>query len=322
MNQLTLVAKPVKRDFNPNAHRLLSKSVIHTNPSNFNISAKRERKSSGSFLRDSLPKTRDVTVIIPFEYKQSSINYTGTFELMDSVAAILQMDDSIKFTINGYSYFDEGNDTICHWLSLNRALAVKLYIAGRGVDSLRIDDVQALGKQRSIQRKKLKDTVGYNCTAEITIHYPIPPPPDLGLDIDEDGIPDKQDSCKDEYGYQVFNGCPDRNAIIVPFEPQQFSLISGTYQVLDSVVSLLLKEPSLTIRIEGHAYKKEAVETVCERLAKERADIVKRYLLTRQVDLSRIDNISSFSSNRPLNAGRNSWERSRNSRAEIYLVHH
>lgn len=272
--------------------------------------------------RDSLPKTKDVTVVIPFEYKQSSLNYTSTFDLMDSVAAILQMDDSIQLTINGYSYFDEGSDSICHYLALNRALAVKLYITGRGVDSLRIDETNAKGKQRSIERKKMKEPVEFNCTAEITIHYPIPPPPELVLDTDEDGITDKEDSCKDVYGYKAFNGCPDKNSIVVPFEPQQSSLHSMTYKVLDSVVSLLKKEPALTIYIEGHAYKNEAVETVCEKLAIERADIVKRYLLSRQIPLSRIEEVKTVGVTRPLNAARNPEEKARNSRAEIYLIHH
>lgn len=271
---------------------------------------------------DSLPKTNDVTVVIPFEYKQSSLNYTSTFNLMDSVAAILQMDDSIKVTINGYSYFDEGSEEICHYLSLNRALSVKYYVVGRGVDSLRLIETNALGRQRSIQRKKLKEPVEYNCTVEITIHYPIPIPPDPLNDMDEDGITDKEDSCKSEYGYKAFNGCPDKDAIIVPFELQQSSLFSTTYKVLDSVVMILRKDPTLTITIQGHAYKKEGVKRVCDQLAKERADIAKRYLLTRQVDISRIDAVKGLGTSRPITAGRNPWEIARNARVEIFLVRH
>ncbi len=278
---------------------------------------KRARKWS-----DSLPKTNDVTVVIPFVYKQSSLNYTSTFDLMDSVAAVLQMDDSIKVTINGYSYFDEGNEKICHYLSLNRASAVKDYVVGRGVDSLRIIETNAMGRQRSIQRKVLKEPVDFNCTVEITIHYPIPNPPDPLNDMDEDGITDKEDSCKNEYGFKAFNGCPDKDAIIVPFELQQTSLFSSTYRVLDSVVMLLRKDPTLTITIQGYAYKKEGVKGVCDQLARERADIAKRYLLSRQVDISRIDSVKGQGTSRPITAGRNPWEIARNARAEIFLVHH
>ena len=38
--------------------------------------------------KDSLPKTNDVTVIIPFEYKRSTLYAPGLFRLMDSVSEI------------------------------------------------------------------------------------------------------------------------------------------------------------------------------------------------------------------------------------------
>jgi outer membrane protein OmpA-like peptidoglycan-associated protein len=141
-------------------------------------------------------------------------------------------------------------------------------------------------------------------------------------DSDEDGIPDDQDSCRNEYGEKIRNGCPNRDAIVVPFEPRQSALFANTYSILDSVISVLRKDPGLTITIEGHAYKKEGVETICEQLSRERADIVRRYLLTRQIDPSRIESVRSFGNIRPITAGRNSWEKARNSRAEIVLVHH
>jgi outer membrane protein OmpA-like peptidoglycan-associated protein len=271
---------------------------------------------------DSVPKTNDFTVVIPFEYKQSSLNYSSTFRLIDSVAQVLLKNDMVTLSIDGYSYVDEGSDTICYWLSLNRALAVKYYVLGRGVDSSRVNTLKARSNLRSIHRKVKNEPVEFNCTAEIILSYPIPPTAVNPQDMDEDGILDDEDSCRNDYGDKAHNGCPDKDAIIVPFQPQQSSLYSITYNVLDSVIDILHNDPFVTISIEGHAYKKEGVETICDRLAKERADIVKRYLLTRRIDASRIDSIKSFSNLRPLNAGRNPWEIARNSRAEIFLVHH
>ncbi len=272
-------------------------------------------------LLDSLPKTNNDTVVIPFEYKQSSLNYPYTFRLMDSVAAILLTDTLITLSIDGYSYFDEGSDNICYWLSQNRAMSVKYYVMGRGVDSSRIITLKGRSKLRSIQRKATKEPIEFNCTAEIILNYPIPPPPIIIGDMDEDGIADEQDSCRNEYGDKAHNGCPNKDAVIVPFELQQSSLFSITYKVLDSVIAILRNDPTITISIEGHAYKKEGVKTVCESLAKERADIVRRYLLTRRIAVSRIYSVKSFSNLRPLNAGRNPWEIARNSRAEIFLLH-
>ncbi|MEO7767140.1 MAG: OmpA family protein, partial [Ferruginibacter sp.] len=230
---------------------------------------------------DSMPKTNDVVVVIPFEYKQSTLNHRYTFKAIDSVVEILLNNDSVTLSIDGYSYFDEGSDNICYWLSLDRALAVKYYVVGRGVDSSRVIELKALSSRRSIQRKIKKEPVEFNCTAEVTLNYPIPPPPVIIGDMDEDGIADNEDSCVNEYGEKAHNGCPNKDAIIVPFVLQQSYLFSTTYSVLDSVVEVLRTSPSLTISIEGHAYKKEGVETVCEQLAKERADMVRRYLLTR-----------------------------------------
>ncbi|MEJ7588644.1 MAG: OmpA family protein [Ferruginibacter sp.] len=280
------------------------------------------QKTSHGNLTDSLPKTVNDTVIIPFEYQQSSLYYPYTFSLMDSVAKILLTNELVTLSIDGYSYMDEADENICYWLSVNRALSVKYYVMGRGVDSTRIMTVEGRSNLRSIQQKAKKEMLKFHCTAEIILNYPLPDSIIAIQDTDEDGITDGEDSCINEYGEKAHNGCPDKNAIIVPFKSQQAALVSMTYKVLDSVVAILHKEPLLTISIEGHAYKKEGVETLCERLAAERADIVKRYLMTRNIPASRIESVKGFSNLRPLNAGRNSWEIIRNSRAEIFFTPH
>ena len=273
-------------------------------------------------LADSLPKTIDDTIVVPFEYKQSSLNYRSTFKLIDSAIKILLANDSITFSIDGYSYVEEATENICYWLSFNRALAIREYMVGQGVDSSRLIAFTGRGNERSIHRKVKRLPVKYNYTAEIILNYPIPPPAVTIPDMDGDGIPDELDSCRNEYGYADRNGCPDNSAIIVPFELKQSALFSFTYKVLDSIVILLRNDPSLSVAIQGHAYKKEGVKSFCSRLANERADITGSYLLSRQIDPSRILSVKNLSYSRPLNAGRNPWEISRNARAEIRLVHH
>ena len=298
------------------------KGDVHTKNGTAPVSKiARQKKHTYNFI-DSLPKTNNVIVVIPFEYQQSSLNYPYTFKLIDSVVEILLKNELVTLSIDGYSYVDEANENICFWLSLNRALAVKYYVLGRGVDSSRVITLKGRSNLRSIQRKVKRQPVEFNCTAEIILNYPIPPPEVKIQDMDEDGIADDEDSCPNEYGDKDHNGCPDKDAIIVPFELQQSSLFSSTYKVLDSVVVILRNDPAITISIEGHAYKKEGVQTVCDRLAKERADIARRYLLTRRIAVSRIDSVKSFSNLQPLNAGRNPWEIARNARAVIFLVYH
>ncbi len=298
----------ISNDYIPNGYESISGFEIASTNAHF------------IYQNDSLPKTIDDTVLIPFEYKQSSLNYRSTFRLIDSVIKILHSDDSITFSIDGYAYFEEANEEICYWLSMNRALAVKNYVLGQGIDSLRMLAFRGNGKQRSIQRKLNKQEVQYHYTAEITLNYPVPPPAMAIQDIDGDGISDIEDSCRSEYGESVRNGCPDKNAIIVPFELQQSSLVSSTYHVLDSVIVLLRNDPRLTIAIQGFAYKTEGIKTVCNLLSKERAEIARRYLISRQVIASRIASLKNLNNLRQINAGRNPWEISRNARSEIILI--
>jgi outer membrane protein OmpA-like peptidoglycan-associated protein len=262
------------------------------------------------------------TIIIPFEYKQSALFHAFTFEVIDSVVNILKKDTAIRLTIDGYSYVDEGNDTVCKYLSLNRALFVKEYVLGRGIDLSRIISVNGLGKMKSQLKKTNALGKIINCRAELLLIYPPPPPIIVISDRDEDGIADTDDKCPDEYGYVETNGCPNKNRIIVPFENNQASLHSLTYVVLDSVVSMLKEDPLLTISIEGHAYKDEGTKSVCDNLAKERAAIAKEYLMSRYVAATRIEAVKSFGNIRPLNAGRNPQEKNRNARVEIVLNRH
>jgi len=261
-------------------------------------------------------------VIIPFEYKQSALYHLFTLRVMDSVIDILLKDTAVKLSIEGYTHADEGNDTISYYLSLNRALFIRDYVLGRGIDSSRIISVKGLGKLRPLYHGANKKGIIRNCRAEVRLNYP-PPPPKINLaDKDEDGIADAADECPEVYGKNDLHGCPDKNAVIIPFEAQLSALTAAGYKVLDSVVNLLKQSPSLTIAIEGHAYKTECTRTVCNELSKDRADIVKNYLLSRYIPSSRIISVKNFGSIQPLNAGKDPREILRNARAEIIMINH
>lgn len=266
---------------------------------------------------NTVPPNGKDTVIIRFEYKQSALYQPYTFEVLDSIVKILLKNKAVTLSIDGYAYRDEGSDTICYYLSLNRALFIQTYILGRGIDSSRIASVNAYGRRKFMSKKTNKDGFLINCRAELLLTYPPPPKKTEISDRDEDGIIDSLDKCPDVFGYRDNLGCPDSDFVLVPFEVKQSDLYTNAFKILDSVLLMLNGNHAITIAIQGHAYKTEGILSVCDRLANERAEIVKQYLLSRRFNPSRISYIKAYSNQRPLNAGKTPKEVTANYRAEI-----
>lgn len=269
------------------------------------------------FVMCSLAASAGDTTVIRFDYKQSALFHQFTFTAIDSVVDILLKNHAVTLSIDGYAYKDEGSDTICYWLSLNRALFVQTYVLGRGIDSSRIISLKAYGKTRQKYKNKDKDGLTVNCRAEIILNYPPPPKKPEFFDRDEDGIADSEDKCPDVFGHADKGGCPDSNMIIVPFPVQESALYSKTFVVLDSVLAVLKGHPDYTISITGHAFKGEGINAVCQQLGAERMEMVKQYLLSRQLDSKRISSITNYGNSRPLNAGKTPLDVIANARAEI-----
>jgi outer membrane protein OmpA-like peptidoglycan-associated protein len=257
-------------------------------------------------------------VLIPFEFKQSALYHTFTYEVIDSVVNQLLKNDSITLSIFGYSHVDEGNDTVCKYLALNRAQFVRDYVLGRGVEKSRLLLIRGMTKGKSKFGNLDKKGHALNYRVELTLNYP-PPPPPIIYDRDGDGIKDSVDACVDVFGYTANKGCPDKDFILVQFEVKQSYLSPFTFKTIDSVIAVLKDNPSYSLYIQGHAFKLEGVNSLCERLAMERAAVIKKYLLTRNIAANRIVAVESFGSTRPLNAGRNPLEIILNSRAQLFI---
>ena len=258
------------------------------------------------------------TVIIRFDYKQSALFHQFTFDVIDSVVNILEKDPAVRLSIDGYAFEDEGNDTICYFLSQNRAIFIQTYILGRGIDSSKIITMHAFGKRHAKFTSKDNDGFIIKCRAELIVIYPPPPPTPLALlDSDEDGITDDKDKCPYVFGYKDNMGCPDSGAVLIPFAIHESSLATNTYRVMDSVISVLKTNPSLFITISGHAHLAEGSYAVCKGLAIERAEIVKNYLLSRMVNPNRIIAVKSYDIRRPINTAKTPLQVLKNARAEI-----
>ncbi len=168
------------------------------------------------------------------------------------------------------------------------------------------------------KRKKFREPKESNYAVELVLRIPLPPPINF-KDADGDGIADELDKCPDKYGYADLQGCPD-SAIIIPFEPKYAYLSYETYKVLDSVITVLKKNPGYNFTIQGYAFRTEGVEWFCKQLAQERAAMVKRYLLSRNIAKQRMISVDNTGKTKDITAGRNPKEIAANSRAEIYLI--
>ncbi len=276
------------------------------------------KSKAASLFQAQSPPGKD-TIVIRFEYKQSALVQKYTLETLDSIVMILLKDTSITLSIDGFAYKDEGSDTICYYLSLNRALFIQTYVLGRGIALSRINQIKAWGRTRQKYVNKDKNGLWVNCRAELRLIYPPPPKKKNYSDKDEDGITDDEDKCPDVFGLSDFEGCPDSGAIAVPFALSDWALTPATYNVLDSVIKLLKADPELTITIDGHATLAEGSYALCVNLAAERAAIVKSYLLSRQVNTARMLEVNSYGILRPANAAKNPQQILKNARAEIRL---
>ena len=287
------------------------------------FAGKRPNKST-NFSKSQITKYKATppgkdTIVIRFEYKQSALFHKFTMETLDSVIRILLRDTNITLAIDGFAYKDEGSDTVCYYLSLNRAIFIQTYVLGRGVALTRINQIKAWGKTRQKYVNKDKNGLFVNCRAELRLVYPPPPKKKTFSDRDGDGIDDDEDRCADVFGYRDNAGCPDSGAVMVPFGMQESSLIPMTYHVLDSMVSILKADPSVTISIDGHANLAEGAYSFCTKLAEERAVIVKNYLISRMINSSRILEVHSSGISKPVNAAKTPQQILKNARAEIWL---
>ncbi len=261
--------------------------------------------------------TDSALVLIPFQYKQSALFQPYTYEVIDSVVNLLLKNDQITLTIRGFAQADEGSDSVCKWLSEDRAGFVKKYILGRGVQEERIISTIGMGAAASANSIIDKNDHAQYFRAELVLHIPVQP---LVInDRDEDGILNEYDSCPDVFGYADNKGCPDSNAYIIPFGSKEDWLSGITYRRLDTLVKILRQNPGYTISIQGHAHVSEGNDFFCNQLAINRADVVRRYLLSRYIDEKRILAVGGFGNKRPLNAAKNPAAELANCRVQVFI---
>jgi OOP family OmpA-OmpF porin len=146
-------------------------------------------------------------------------------------------------------------------------------------------------------------------------------------DTDKDGINDEEDKCPTVAGIPANNGCPEiKKEIIekvnfaarrIQFEKAKANLLPASLKVLDEVAEIFRQNPDLKLSIEGHTSNEGNYEVNME-LSKQRAETVKRYLITKGIDSNRM-RAEGFGPNKPLNNGKTLEEMALNRRVELKL---
>lgn len=159
--------------------------------------------------------------------------------------------------------------------------------------------------------------------------------PEEDPDFDHDGVADNFDECPDAKetinGVDDDDGCPDSGDPRVVYDAGQFQVLDSirfetgsaqltqdSYPLLDQVALTLKANPEIEhMRVEGHT-DDTGPRALNMQLSEERARSVRRYLVQRGVNPSRLS-VRSYGPDRPAQEGTDSATRARNRRVEFVL---
>jgi len=153
-------------------------------------------------------------------------------------------------------------------------------------------------------------------------------------DKDGDNIADKDDKCPDVPGIPEEQGCPkkapkeDELAVIakkITFATGKATILKTSFAQLDELVKLMNQYPDAKISIEGHT-DNVGNAAANKRLSQQRADAIKKYLVTKKVAATRMTAIG-YGSERPADgstdvkaANKTKEQQAANRRVEIHTV--
>ena len=149
-------------------------------------------------------------------------------------------------------------------------------------------------------------------------------------DRDGDEIPDNEDHCPDEPGPASNDGCPTRNLLIlqkgaisllggITFDTNMDTLKPVSFPVLDELVVMLRDHPELKrVRVEGHTDSQGSL-TLNMDLSRRRALTVMHYLTGKGIDAARLES-DGYGPTRPVAPNTTALGRAKNRRVDFAIV--
>ncbi|MCA9563528.1 MAG: OmpA family protein [Myxococcales bacterium] len=158
------------------------------------------------------------------------------------------------------------------------------------------------------------------------------------LDNDNDGYDDPDDDCpndpEDFDGQDDEDGCPEEDVPVLEFTvihddrieiTQQINfaydsaeILADSYPVLNEVAGIILSNPAMRIRIEGHTDSAGRARYNL-RLSDERAASVRTYLTERGIEAFRLESVG-YGEERPIDTNDTAEGRANNRRVEFHIV--
>ncbi|MFT6849747.1 MAG: outer membrane protein OmpA-like peptidoglycan-associated protein [Sphingobacteriales bacterium] len=153
-------------------------------------------------------------------------------------------------------------------------------------------------------------------------------------DTDKDGVIDLEDKCPTTPGFVENNGCPaepkqaeltaeEKEVIDLAFKNLVFETGSSTissvsFNTMNKLADLLSARPEFQLVIEGHTDNVGSV-SFNKRLSQQRTDAVKKFFLSRDIDVSRLTAIG-YGPARPIADNKTAVGRAKNRRVEFKLL--
>lgn len=102
------------------------------------------------------------------------------------------------------------------------------------------------------------------------------------------------------------------------FKQSESIILENSYPALDYLLTFLKEKPTISIRVEGHTENIGDPKDLIN-LSEQRAFAVKRYLLDRDIDSSRVEAVG-FGASRPVIEGKRDGKRQLNRRVEVRIT--